>query len=575
MASKELSIGSTSPSDSTPDTLSSTTTTTIDHDNRLKGWPLMKAVAALNVINGVAFFDIMGSPSLTPTLARDTGLGRDISYATTAALVMAVVGQCIFNYFSDFLGRKIPLVLAIAFLSVGALGTAFCDFEHNLGMLIVFRGFAGLGFGSISGLVNILQSDYLDKERRQIYQGFQGVSVAAGSALGMITAAVFSELVAGRGRWQYFYYTQVGLNMVAFALALSCVPAKHRVQHCWMQAGGWRGLVRLIDWIGIIFGILAIVPTLILATQGRDMKKDSVLFLTCVALLLIGTVVFWLNGYYGPVHGARPIMPFKFFRNRTILAIYMQNILLGFAYNTLITYMPMYLTFVRQLTMMRTALFMLSYVCTHGACSTASAWFVILLERRGILGYTVAAFVGFSCWTVALVIFAFVSRLSDPVICFLLVLTAVGTGKVFQNAVNAIRNEVQASENATALGARNVLRYFGGAVGTAVNSSVLEKCVKATLKGSLATFAEHPFDRPDTKDLTVAQSTAVTEGFRYAFQNVFLLSAVAIAIATVLCFLLIKPRATKQVLEVLSKTTSSRTSSSGTSFDTDMEKQSL
>jgi hypothetical protein len=83
-------------------------------------------------------------------IADDFGVSlTDMAFLTTATLVMRPVGALIFGMWADRRGRRVPLVVDVAFYSV--VGFA-CAFAPNYAVLLVLRLLHGIGMGGEWGL---------------------------------------------------------------------------------------------------------------------------------------------------------------------------------------------------------------------------------------------------------------------------------------------------------------------------------------------------------------------------------------------------------------------------------------
>ena len=135
---------------------------------------------------------------------------------------------------------------------------------------------------------------------------------------------------------------------------------------------------------------------------------------------------------------------------------------------------------------------------------------------------------------------------------FLMILVGIGTGSSFQNSVMAISAEVDKETKGVAVGTRNILRFFGGALGTAISSAIFRYQLDAQLPQDLpaeyhiadSAFSHHPFDR-----LTEAQRDAVQEAYDGAIAWVFYVSAIFVGVCFLLCPLIRDSHQTKKLDE--------------------------
>lgn len=156
-------------------------------------------------------------------------------------------------------------------------------------------------------------------------------------------------------------------------------------------------------------------------------------------------------------------------------------------------------------------------------------------------------FGGFSTWTVAMVLLAVDSEYQvRGLVIVLSMLVGIGTGSSFQNSVMAISAQADKETKGLAVGTRNVLRSFGGALGTAVSSFILQERLRvglpedfsATFHPADSAFAHEPFER-----LSRPERDQVKEAYDGAIMWVFFASAIFVGVCFLLCPLIRDERA--------------------------------
>jgi len=220
----------------------------------------------------------------------------------------------------------------------------------------------------------------------------------------------------------------------------------------------------------------------------------------------------------------RPIVPFFLFKNRTLAAIYMQNILFGGAYYSFTYFLPLSFQVVAGWSLIKSAVSMIPYFVTHGTWGIFSALIVRDLQKRGHRSFSYMFYFGFGVWMIADGLIAWNFSATVPgLVYFLEVLVGFGTGSTFTNSVLAIRAQVTAEHNAVAVGTRNVLRFFGGALGTAISSVILSTQFSAALPSRLEYLAEEASE-PNTTGLSASDERIVHEAYTKAVGWVFYIS---------------------------------------------------
>ncbi|MGV9674767.1 MFS transporter [Nocardia sp. NPDC003482] len=131
----------------------------------------------------------------------------DVAFITTATLIMRPVGALLFGLWADRIGRRIPLMVDVAFYAV--VGFA-CAFAPNFTVLLLLRLLYGIGMGGEWGLGAALAMEKIPVERRGFFSGL----LQEGYSFGYLLASLASLLVMN---W-------LGLSW-RWLFALSIIPA--------------------------------------------------------------------------------------------------------------------------------------------------------------------------------------------------------------------------------------------------------------------------------------------------------------------------------------------------------------
>ncbi|EME42191.1 hypothetical protein DOTSEDRAFT_54617 [Dothistroma septosporum NZE10] len=529
-------------------------------NTKLTGGHLIAAVIALNFVNGVAFVDILGIGVIQSAIS-DRYKGKDaVDWNTTSALIGATVGQCVLGYLSDVFTRRKMLLSALTLLFFGALGCAGSSWVEYPEMLVIFRAICGMATGSISNLVNISQNDFCTQEQRLNLQGVQGTSVALGSIIGSLAGALLPH-------WRYLYFMECGLSTLGLVATYKFVPPNRSMP----SEFEIRKEVRRIDYLGIFTGVGWLVPGLLLLSKWRKFSTGVLVALSITAASM--KVLFFLLGlrkespdsalaprsrlrrpYY---RRSRPIAPFRLFKNRTVAAIYFQNILFGAAYYSFIYFAPVLAQVVRQESALDGVKCLVPYFVTHAVWSTASARVIKYRQERKKKSYSIVMGFGFACWTIAMALLGWdCADKSSKHFYIFAVLVGLGTGSVFQNSVLAITKQVAKDDGAVALGTRNVLRFLGGAIGTAMSSMIMRTVMQQHLPADLdwvanSAVADHSF----YKRLTEAEEVLVRAANARGIMMVWYTFTGVLAGCLLLC-MLIKDEGEKKVEDAEKQTPS-------------------
>lgn len=344
----------------------------------------------------------------------------------------------------------------------------------------------------------------------------------------MLVGAAFAR----SGNWQAFYYFEVALSIVAVVAVFLFVPANctlPRKEQIW-------GTLETIDFLGIVSGVGFIVSGLLLLNRYYILERIVLIMLG--GITGISFIAFLILGFKTDRGSVRPLVPFRLFRNRTIAVILVQNILFGAAFYSFSYYLPLSLQVVREMSEIEASAMQIPYHVSHGACSTVSALIILKLQKKGKRSYSLVFLVGFAVWTLAMVALSVDSEYRvRGLVAFLGALVGIGTGSTFQNSVMAISAQVDNGTKGVAIGLRNLLRFFGGALGTAISSVIVRNQLIASLPNRLNYLAGSTFS-PSLSKLTEPEQVVAQEAYDSAIAYVFYTSAVMVGVCFLLCLLI-------------------------------------
>jgi MFS transporter, SHS family, lactate transporter len=157
-----------------------------------------------------------------------------IALSITLTLTFRPVGAFIFGLMADRYGRRLPLMIDLAFYSAVEVATGFA---HSFTAFLILRALFGIGMGGEWGVGASLAMEKVPPRLRGLLSGF----LQQGYALGYLLAAVCFFFVFPRWGWRPMFFigglpALLGL-FVRFRVKESAVWQKTRHE-------SWRGLAR-------------------------------------------------------------------------------------------------------------------------------------------------------------------------------------------------------------------------------------------------------------------------------------------------------------------------------------------
>jgi MFS transporter, SHS family, lactate transporter len=119
----------------------------------------------------------------------------EVAFASMLTLMVRPVGALLFGFLGDRFGRRIPLMISIAFYSAIELLTAF---SPNFTVFLILRALFGIGMGGEWGLGASLLMEALPTKARGLFSGI----LQQGYAFGFLLAAIVYWLVFPRFGWR-------------------------------------------------------------------------------------------------------------------------------------------------------------------------------------------------------------------------------------------------------------------------------------------------------------------------------------------------------------------------------------
>ncbi|TIH33104.1 MDR family MFS transporter [Subtercola vilae] len=382
------------------------------------------------------------------TIADDlNGLALQ-AWVTTAYLILSTISTPIYGKLSDIFGRRPLFIIAISVFLIGSLlaGLATSMYE-----LAVFRGIQGLGAGGLMALPLTIMGDMLAPRQRAKYQGYFLATFGIASVIGPLIGGLLSgshEILFITG-WRWVFLINIPIGVVALAVVLKFLHLPHT-----------KRAVR-IDWWGAATVILALVPLLLIAEQGREWGWFSAGAWACYVLSAAGIVAFI---FVESRMGDDALIPLKLFKNSTFSVATVLGVLVGFGMFGALLTVPLYLQLVQGATPTESGFLMLPMILGLMIASIVSGQ---LIARTG--KYRIFPITGTLFMAVGFVLMTFLT-VDRPLwyVMMSMFFIGLGLGQMMQTLTIASQNAVGPRDIGVATSASTFFRQIGGTLGTAV-----------------------------------------------------------------------------------------------------------
>jgi SHS family lactate transporter-like MFS transporter len=196
----------------------------------------------------------------------------EVAFVTTATLLMRPVGALLFGLWADRIGRRIPLMVDVAFYSVVGF---LCAFAPNFTVLVILRVLYGIGMGGEWGLGAALAMEKIPAERRGFFSGLLQEGYSFGYLLATLASLLVLDALGLSWRWLF------ALSIVP-ALITLLVRTRVRESEVWEATQKRMRVTR---------------------TRLRDVLRTGAIIRRFVYLVLLMTAFNWMS------HGTQDVYP--------------------------------------------------------------------------------------------------------------------------------------------------------------------------------------------------------------------------------------------------------------------------
>jgi EmrB/QacA subfamily drug resistance transporter len=400
-------------------------------------------------ISSVALFmttlDNLVVTTALPVIHKDlhaslSGLEWTVNAYTLTFAVLLITGAAL----GDRFGRRRMFVIGLSIFTAGSAAAALAP---SIDVLIVARAVQGLGGAIVLPLTLTILSAAVPAERRGLVLGAWGGISGLAVAMGPLVGGAVVEGIS----WQWIFWLNVPIGLVLIPLAYFRLRETYGPNDALDLPGVGLASAGLF---GIVWGLV----------RGNQVGWGSP---EIVGSLVLGFVVLGLFLLW-ELRTEQPMLPLRFFRNRTFSSANIASFLMFFGMFGSIFLLAQFFQTVQGYSPLQAGLRVLPW--------TAMPIFVAplagaLSDRIG--GRPLMA-TGLALQSVGLAWIAFVSTptvaYSALVIPF--ILSGVGMALYFAPVANVVLSAVKPEEEGQASGANNAIRELGGVFGVAVLASV-------------------------------------------------------------------------------------------------------
>jgi EmrB/QacA subfamily drug resistance transporter len=379
-----------------------------------------------------------------PVIRKDlhagiSGLEWTVNAYTLTFAVLLLTGAAL----GDRFGRRRMFAIGIVIFTAASAAAALAP---TIGVLDAARAVQGLGGAIVMPLTLTILSAGVPEERRGVFLGawggISGLAVAFGPLVGGAVVSGFS--------WHWVFWLNVPVGIALLVLVPRLAETK-----------GPFGSVDLRGLVLASAGLFGIVWGLV---RGNSVGWGSA---EIVGALIAGAVLTALFVAW-ELRAEHPMLPMRFFRNRTFALANVASLMMSFGMFGAIFLLAQFFQTVQGYSPLGSGLRVLPWTAMPMIVAPIAGALSDRLPAHRIIG------TGLALQAIGLGWIAAVSTPTTPYADLVLpfAISGIGMGMFFAPIANLVLGSVRNEEEGQASGANNAIRELGGVFGVAVLASV-------------------------------------------------------------------------------------------------------
>lgn len=445
-------------------------------------------------------------------IVTEFGSYSSIGFIVTAYMLTSTVSVPLAGKLSDMFGRRIILLTGVITFTLASLASGSAT---GLPMLIAARAVQGIGGGLIMANAFTIVGDLFTPRERGKWQGMIGAVFGMSSVIGPLLGGWLTDnhhLLGTTTNWRWTFFINVPIGIVAAVIiARYCPSIKHDSVH-------------KPDYYGALFITIALSAIVLAVDNTETIFKgllDGGVGLITIKLAL-WAIALTAAALFVAVErkAAQPIIPLRFFLNKTYTLMVTSALLFGAAFMAAILYLTQFNQQVFGATASSAGIMLLPMV---GGMMISSIGTGQLVSRIGRYKYFLVA--GFALGTAS--VFALTSlQPTSPYWheAIIMAFAGLGLGMAMPILNLAVQNEFHQKDLGAATASVQLFRGLGSTIGVAVLSGVLTAGILSSLG--------KPQDIPYIKTLQQAPQAAQMLSGDITADKLLLVNAQSKAIAS-------------------------------------------
>jgi MFS transporter, DHA2 family, multidrug resistance protein len=480
------------------------------------------------VVSLATFMEVLDTTIANVSLrhiAGSLGASQDEStWILTSYLISNAIVLPISGWLSQLIGRKRFYMICVALFTVSSF---MCAFAPNLGLMIVFRVFQGLGGGGLAPTEQSIFADSFPPEKRAGAFALYGVTVVVAPAIGPLLGGWLTENYS----WHWIFLINLPVGILALTLIALLVDEPKAVIE---DTKKFRANF-IPDWLGFVlvaltFGSLQVVLDRFEQDDGFASLSITIFFATCIFSAI--TLIWW------EMRHPQPVFDVRLFGYRSFAIACLLMFLLGFTLYSTTQLIP------------QLAQTLLHYNALEAgkALALGGMTAALIMPIAGIVGKKVPAkWLLLAAFTATGFAFIHTSHLNLQIqfsdLSMARVYQSLALPFLFVTLTTAGYVGIPPNKNSEASAIINLMRNLGGSVGVSIATTSLAWRTQfhhARLAEHVSKFDVGPGSFANI-DLATAQAQVQQQAQALSYFDVFWLFGIAALVVAPFALLLKKP----------------------------------
>ncbi|MFC9996781.1 DHA2 family efflux MFS transporter permease subunit [Nocardia sp. NPDC127526] len=398
----------------------------------------------------VGFFMILLDMTIVavanPAIMRD--LHADINsviWVTSAYLLTYAVPLLVTGRLGDRFGPKNIYLIGLAVFTLASL---WCAESNSINMLIAARAVQGLGAALMTPQTMAVITRTFPPDKRGAAMGLWGGVAGLATLVGPILGGF---LVDSHG-WEWIFYVNVPVGIIAFALAVWLVPALPTNEH-------------KFDLVGVALSGIGLFLLVFGIQEGNNRDWDGVIW----ALIIGGLVVLALFVVNQSRNTGEPLVPLGLFKDRNFALSNLAIAAMGAAVTAIFVPAYFYLQAVRDLTPTKSALVFAPMAILTGVFAPLIGKLSDRMPPR------VIPTIGFAAFAATVFGFAALMTPDSPLAAFLAIggVAGIANACIWAPLATTATHNLPVQQAGAGAGIYNTTRQVGSVLGSAAVAALM------------------------------------------------------------------------------------------------------